>query len=291
MSATLDAERARLRTVFGPYGVWRGRPGVPAGFAEEVEQLGFGSLWLGGSPAADLAAIEEILARTERLLVATGIVNVWTADAAQVADSFHRIDAVHPGRFILGVGPGHPERVEQAARPYGPLVEYLDVLEARGVPASRLALAALGDRVLALAGERTLGAHPYFVPPAHTVRARSVLGPSPLLVPEVRVAPEADAAAARDRLRAGMAPYFALANYRNNLLRLGCLDAELDAERDEAIDLVAVHGDAAGIRAGVDAHLAAGADHVLAQVVPASEDELLPDLRRVAAALGLAPGA
>lgn len=287
MNAILEAERARLRGVFGPYGIWRGRPGVPLDFAVEVERLGFGSLWGGGSPAADLLEIERILDATERLVVATGIVNIWTADAAEVADSFHRVEEAHPGRFILGIGPGHPERVEQAARPYGPLVEYLDALESRGVPPTRLALAALGDRILALAGERTLGAHPYFVTPRHTARARAVLGPSPLLVPEVRVAVESDPATARERLRPGMAFYFPLTNYRNNLLRLGYNEEELDADRDDAIDLLAVWGDAPAIKAGLDAHLDAGADHVVAQLVPNAEDELIADLRRLASALGL----
>jgi len=264
MSAALDAARTRLRETLGPYGLWR-RGGVPIDFATEAERL----------------------AVTQRLVVATGIVNIWTAEAGEVADSYHRIEAAHPGRFILGIGPGHPERVEQAARPYGPLVDYLDALEARGVPATRLVLAALGDRILRLSAERALGAHPYFVTPAHAVRARSVLGPSPLLVPEVRVALEADPAAARARLRPGMRYYFELANYRNNLLRLGVAEEMLDPERDDAIDLLAVHGDAGQVRARVDAHLAAGADHVLLQLVPADEAGLVDELRRLGAALGL----
>jgi probable F420-dependent oxidoreductase len=287
MSAILDAERDRLRGVMGPYGIWRGRPGVPLDFAVEVERLGFGSLWVGGSPAADLVVVEAILDATDQLIVATGIVNIWSAEVEEVADSFHRIDAAHPGRFILGVGPGHPERVEQAARPYGPLVEYLDVLESRGVPQERLALAALGDRILALAGERTLGAHPYFVPPAHTARAREVLGPRPLLVPEVRTAVTADPTQARDRLRPELVPYFGLTNYRGNLLRLGYTEEELDPDLDSAIDELAVWGDGPALRSGLDAHLAAGADHVLAQLV-AEDEHLIEDLRHLAAALELA---
>jgi len=288
MSAQLEAERARLRGALGRYGIWRGRPGVPVDYAVEAERLGFGSLWAGGSPAADLVAIEELLAATERIVVATGIVNIWSADVGQLAESFQRIEERHPGRFILGIGTGHPERIEQAAKPYGPIVDYLDALEARGVPGHRLALAALGPRITALAGERTLGAHPYFVPAAHSAAARTVLGPEPLLIPEARVALESDADRARDLLRPGMAFYFALTNYRNNLVRLGYSEDELDPEHDAAIDALAIWGEGERIRTGLDAVLAAGADHVLAQLIAPEGADLVAELRRLAEALGLA---
>jgi len=290
MSAELEAERTRLRETLGPYGLWRRGPDATAEFAAEADRLGFGSIWVGGSPPADLAGVEALLAATERIVVATGIVNIWTADATAIADSWARLEERYPGRFILGVGPGHPERVEQAARPYGPLVEYLDVLETRGVPPHRIALAALGDRVLALAGERTLGAHPYFVPPLHTAHARSVLGPSPLLLPEARVTLESDAARAREVLRPGMTMYFPLQNYRRNLLRLGYAEEWLSVENDAAIDEIATWGDAAAVRAGLDAHLEAGADHVLAQLVVPEGADPLAELRRLAQALDLASG-
>ena len=290
MSVQLEAERVRLRGVLGRYGIWRGRPGVPIGYAVEAERLGFGSLWAGGSPAADLVAIEEILAATERIVVATGIVNIWSADVGQLADSFQRIEERHPGRFVLGIGPGHPERIEQAARPYGALVEYLDALESRGVPGHRLALAALGPRITALAGERTLGAHPYFAPAAHSAASRDVLGDSPLLIPEARVALESDPARARDLLRPGMEFYFALTNYRSNLVRLGLSDRQLDAERDEAIDALAIWGEPDRIRTGLDDYLAAGADHVLAQIIAPDGADLVAELGRLADALGLGEG-
>jgi len=142
MTTALEQERTRLRAALGRYGIWRGRPGVPLDAAAEADRLGFGSLWAGGSPAADLGGIEEILDATQRIIVATGIVNIWTADVGQLAESVQRIDERHPGRFVLGIGPGHPERIEQAAKPYGPLVDYLDELEQRGVPGDRIVLAA-----------------------------------------------------------------------------------------------------------------------------------------------------
>jgi len=283
----LEQERARFRAAMGRYGVWRRGQDVTPDFAAEVERLGFGSLWVGGSPAADLAATESFLAATERLVVATGIVNIWSADAHEVAASWHRIEAAHPGRFILGIGAGHPESTAQADKPYGALVAYLDALEADGVPAGRLALAALGDRVLALAGARTLGAHPYFVPPEHTARARGVLGAGPLLVPEQRVGLEADPARARELLRPGMLNYFKLRNYRANLLRIGMDAAEVDAASDAAVDHVAVWGDDAQVRAGIDAHLEAGADHVALQVIDTGERGVTSQLPRLATLLGL----
>lgn len=287
MTTALEQERTRLRAALGRYGIWRGRPGVPLDAAAEADRLGFGSLWAGGSPAADLGGIEEILDATQRIIVATGIVNIWTADVGQLAESVQRIDERHPGRFVLGIGPSHPERIEQAAKPYGPLVDYLDELEQRGVPGDRIVLAALGPRITALAGERTLGAHPYFAPPAHTASSRAVLGASPLLVPEARVALEPDPARARDLLRPGMAFYFPLTNYRRNLVRIGLTEEQLDPERDAAIDALAIWGDAGDVRAGLNAYLAAGADHVLAQLVTPDGADLAAEVRRLGDALDL----
>lgn len=288
VTTELDAERASLRTRLGRYGIWRGRPGVPLDFAVEAERLGFGSIWTGGSPDSSLAAQEALLAATERIVVATGIVNIWTADAAEVADSFLRLDAAHPGRFLLGIGAGHTERVEAARHPLGPVTEYLDVLDARGVPASRLVIAALGPRLLELSAERTLGTHPYFVTPEHARYARELFGPSPLVIPEQRVAIEADPTAARELLRPGMAFYFPLYAYRTNLLRTGIPEEILDPGVDEGIDRLGLWGSPERIRAGLDAHLDAGADHVLAQLVVPDGGDLNADLRRLAAALGLA---
>ena len=140
-------------------------------------------MWQGGSPPAELSHVSAIVDATSTLKVATGIVNVWTADAAAVARSFHRIEAAHPGRFLLGVGVGHPEATATYHSPYRTLVNYLDVLDGEGVPVDRQVLAALGPRVLRLARERTGGAHPYLVTPEHTRLAREILGAGKLLAP------------------------------------------------------------------------------------------------------------
>ena len=269
----------------GAYGIWRRSPDLDTAFAVAAEEAGYGSLWVGGSPPADLKLVEDVLDATERIVVATGIVNIWTADAREVAASYHRLEAAHPGRFLLGIGAGHPERHEQAAKPYTGLVDYLDLLDGEGVPGDRLILAALGDRVLRLSGERTLGAHPYFVPPSHSGRARSVLGPSPLLIPEQRVLLETDPAVARELLRPGMGYYFDLTNYRTNLLRLGLDEGEIDAHSDWAVDELAAWGDGSTVRARLDEHIAAGADHVVAQVIVPEGGDILDALRQLAESL------
>src|SRR5699024_446045 len=138
--------------------------------AVEIEALGYGAVWIGGSPAAELDWVEPLLAATTTLKVATGIVNIWTAGAGPVAESFHRIEAAHPGRFLLGIGVGHPDAHQQYRKPIDALTEYLDKLDEHGVPRSRRVVAALGPKVLALSASRSAGAHPYLTTPEHTAR-------------------------------------------------------------------------------------------------------------------------
>ena len=122
-----------LKPDLGRFGVWTFGTPKPEQ-AVEIEKLGYGALWIGGSPAGDLNYVEPILERTETLQVATGIVNVWTAPADEVAEAYHRIEDKYPGRFLLGIGIGHPEHTEEYRKPYDVLVEYLDALDAAKVP-------------------------------------------------------------------------------------------------------------------------------------------------------------
>jgi probable F420-dependent oxidoreductase len=149
--------------------------------ARDIEQLGYGTVWVNGSPPAELSFAEPLLESTTTLKVATGIVNIWTADAKTVAESFHRINTAHPGRFVLGIGAGHPEHTSHYRKPYDALVVYLDELDDYGVPAHQRVLAALGPRVLRLAAQRTAGAHQYNSTPEHTAQARAIIGPNALL--------------------------------------------------------------------------------------------------------------
>ena len=272
----------------GRYGFWRRQAGFTPELAREVEALGFGAIWIGGSPPADLTEVEGLLAATDRIAIATGIVNMWASPAAEVAESYHRIATRYPGRFLLGVGIGHPEAVGQYRKPYATIVEYLDELDAGGVPVDGRALAALGPKVLAVARDRTAGAHPYLTTPHHTREARGILGDGPLLAPEQKVVLDTDVERARAIGRDKVSnPYLKLTNYRNNLLREGFTQQDLDTASDALVDALAIHGDAATVAAGLTAHLDAGADHVCAQILVGDGAEYVPALTSLAGALGL----
>lgn len=283
-------EPARDHLDLGQYGIWRWWSGVTPELAVGLERLGFGTLWLGGSPSGDLAAAEQVLEATSILTVATGIVNVWNdPDPGPVAESFARVDTRHPGRFLLGVGIGHPEVSKEYARPYETLVRYVDGLLAGGVPKESLVLAALGPRVLRLAAERTAGAHPYLVPPEYTGQARELIGAGPLLAPEQKVVLETDPEKARAIGRPRVQfPYLGAVNYRSNLRRLGWSEQDMnDGGSDALIDALVAHGSDDQVAERVNAHLDAGADHVCVQILTGSDDNLLEDYTHLARALGL----
>lgn len=279
-------ESLSLKPDLGRYGVWT-FGAVPPEQAVEIEKLGYGALWVGGSPSADLAFAEPILERTQTLQLATGIVNIWTADANAVAESFHRIEAAYPGRFLLGIGVGHPEHTGEYRKPYEALVEYLDVLDSAKVPTSRLVIAALGDKVLKLSAQRSAGAHPYLTTPEHTAHAREVLGESVFLAPEHKVVLSTDAAAARAIGRETVDFYLNLSNYLNNWRRLGFTEDDIAKPgSDKLIDAVVAHGTAEAIAARLQQHVANGADHVTIQVL-GGPDKLIPTLTELAGPLGL----
>lgn len=269
----------------GRYGVWRSSRTTTPEIAAGLERLGFGALWLGGA-SGDLELPEQLLDATDRLTIATGIVNIWRSTPDQLAASFHRLEGRHPGRLLLGIGVGHPESAEHYRSPYSATVDTIDALESLGVPLDRVALAALGPRMLRLAAERTAGAHPYLTTPAHTRSARETMGRGSLLAPEQKVMLTTDAAAARYVGHKVVGPYLELTNYRANLRRMGFADASLaHGGTDDVIDALVAHGEAAEIVARLDTHLEAGADHVAIQVLPGRDDPL-PTLSAIAAAVG-----
>ena len=275
-----------LKPGLGRYGVWIFGAPEPE-LAVEIEKLGYGAVWIGGSPAGDLNYVEPILERTNTLQVATGIVNVWTAPAKQVADAYKRIEDAYPGRFLLGIGIGHPEHTEEYRKPYDVLVEYLDVLDAECVPTSRRVIAALGPKVLKLAAQRSAGAHPYLTTPEHTAQAREVIGNSVYLAPEHKVVLTTDTDEARAIGRKTVDFYLNLSNYLNSWKRLGFTDADVAKPgSDKLIDAVVAYGTADDIAKRLGEHLSAGADHVAIQVLGGS-DKLLPTLTELAGPLGL----
>ncbi|BDB40637.1 MULTISPECIES: LLM class F420-dependent oxidoreductase [Mycobacterium] len=265
---------------FGSFG-----RGVTPQQAREIEALGYGAVWVGGSPPAELDWVEPILEATNTLQVATGIVNIWTAAAAPVAESFHRIDKAYPGRFLLGIGVGHPEAHTEYRKPYDALVEYLDQLDEFGVPKNRRVVAALGPQVLKLSARRSAGAHPYLTTPEHTARARELIGPQAFLAPEHKVVLTTDPEQARAVGRKALGIYLNLANYLNNWKRLGFTDDDVAKPgSDRLVDAVVAYGTTDAVAARLREHLDAGADHVPVQVLARDP---VPVLAELATALGL----
>jgi probable F420-dependent oxidoreductase len=274
----------------GRYGVWLASRSVSRNVARQIESLGYGAVWVGGSPDADLSWVEPALAETSTLQLATGIVNIWAAPAGQLAESFHRIESAYPGRFLLGIGVGHPEHTDVYQKPYEALVEYLDELDGASVPTSRRLLAALGPKMLALAAERSAGAHPYLTTPEHTAQARELVGNTVFLAPEHKVVLTENADEAREIGRRTVEFYLDLSNYLNNWRRLGFTDTDVRKPgSDKLIDAMVAHGTAEQVAAHLNEHLAAGADHVAIQVLGGPDGKLLGALEALAEPLGLTP--
>lgn len=255
----------------GELGIWRRSTEIDEALAVEVERLGYGTIWLGGSPAADLIEAERLLDATESVVLATGIVNIWMSDAAELAESYHRIVARHPGRLLLGIGSGHRERQHERARPLEAMSSYLDVLDAAGVPQEDRLLSALGPRMLELASTRSGGTHPYLTLPTQTAEARETLGDGVLVAPEQTVVLATDPVFARKAAREFLTPYLRLSNYSNTMKRGGFSDDDVQGSgSDDLVDRIVIHGDATTLLEGLRAHLDAGADHVCVQAVPST---------------------
>jgi probable F420-dependent oxidoreductase len=257
--------------------------------AVAADRLGYGTVWFGTGRASvgDLAFVEDVLASTERITVATAIVNMWADEPEALADSYHRLAGRYGKRLLLGIGVGHPESVTAYRSPYAKIVDYLDRLDAAGVPVEARILAALGDRVLELAKNRTAGAHPYLVPAGHTRHARALLGPGKLLAPEQKVVVDDDPAAARAIGRPFVRePYLGLSNYVNNLRRHGYTEADVTGGgSDRLIDDLVLHGTPETVAKRLRSHVDAGADHVAVQVLGPAPDVEAEDHRRLAEVL------
>lgn len=284
-------------------GVWSGQVGrMPATQAREavaaIEELGFRTIWFPeGAGKEAMAQSTILLAASRQIVVAPGIANIWARDAMAMINGARTIVDAFPGRFLLGVGVSHAPSVARRGhdyrRPYSTMVGYLDEMDAAPYqgpePPSppEVVLAALGPKMLRLAAERTIGAHPYFVPVEHTPFARSTLGPDPLLAPEQAVVVATDPAEARAIARIHTRHYLALDNYRNNLLRMGWSEGDVAGDGSDAlVDAVVAWGDVAAIQARVAAHFEAGADHVSVQVLNGPADVFpIDELRQLSGAL------
>jgi len=268
-------------------------------YARQIEELGFRAVWFPEAVGREpFASSSLILSATENLIMSTGIASLHARTAMTMQAGWKTVTEAFPDRFLLGIGVSHQMSVEgfhgaSYGKPYSNMVNYLDAMD-RGLffaaqpttPPVRC-LAALGPKMLKLAAERTLGAHPYFVPVEHTPIARAAMGPDALLAPEQAVVLSTDPAEARAIARGHMGMYLTLPNYTNNLLRLGfTADDIADGGSDRLVDAIVAWGDEDAIAARVRAHHDAGADHVCVQVVPA-EGTAAPvdEWRRLAPAL------
>ena len=255
-------------------GLWVGRSLDEAEYGEAAllaQDLGFGALWLGGSPR--LPKLRPMLEATDTIVIATGIVNIWQYDPAELTDEFAVLEADFPGRLLLGIGIGHPEATQEYEKPLTKTRHFLDGIAGSAHPVRRdqMVLAALGPKMLDLSFERTLGTHPYFTPPAHTRFARERLGSGALVAPEQAVVidtGEADAAYEKARTYADM--YLKLTNYTSNLKKFGYTDEAIAEGGSKAlIDELVPQGSGEQVAVAVRAHLEAGANHVCVQTVGA----------------------
>jgi len=249
-------------------------------YVQAIESLGFAALWfpesLGSKEAFAHASL--LLGGTKTLVVATGIANIWARDPVAMANGARTLVDAYPDRFLLGMGVSHAPTVKTRgttyARPLEHMRSYLDAMDAAPYVGPKVdvprVLAALGPQMLQLSAERTLGAHPYFVPVEHTTVARKELGAGPLLAVEQAAVLSEDPAAAHATARRHMKRYLELDNYVNNLRRLGWGDADLaDGGSDKLVDAIVAWGGTAAIRSRIDEHRERGADHVCLQVLRA----------------------
>jgi probable F420-dependent oxidoreductase len=236
--------------------------------AAELESLGFSAVWIPDIGGDVYTPLERLLGATATMTIATGILNIWKHDADEVAARRASWSADWQDRFLLGIGVSHAPLIgDDFAKPMDVTRAYLDALDAAGVPQSSRALAALGPKMLALARDRTAGAHPYLVTPEHTAMARETLGDGALLLVEQGVVLGTDPDIARMVARQTLANYLALPNYCNNWRRLGFTEDDLaNGGSDRLVDEVIAWGDVDTVAERIAAHKEAGADHVCVQV-------------------------
>jgi len=237
--------------------------------AAELDELGYGTLWIPGGVGGDITGdIDRLLDATQKVTIATGILNIWMHDPAEIASWWKKLPDARQERVFLGLGVSHAHLVGQAyERPLSAMTSWLDRLDAEGLPAGARCLAALGPKMQALARDRSAGIHPYLISPDHTKAAREVLGQGSVLAPEQGIVLDSDPASAREKARGALSHYLQYPNYRNSWLRLGFSVEEIDAMSDRLVDSLFAWGDEAAIAARLDQHWAAGADHVCVQAI------------------------
>lgn len=279
----------------GRIGIWSlelrfGDRAEAADAAAELDELGFGALWVPGGVGGDITGdLDHLLSATSRTTIATGIINIWKHEPDEIAGWWKGLPADRQQRVLLGLGVSHSNLIGEAYRkPLDVMRDYLARLAEAGMPADALCLAALGPKMLELAGDRTAGAHPYLVTPEHSARARELLGAGKLLVPEQGVVLESDPVRARELARGALTHYLQHVNYVNSWRRLGFSEEEITQVSDRLVDALFAWGSVEKIAERVNAHISAGADHVCLQVITGAGVDIgaaRPAWRELAAAL------
>jgi len=280
-------------------GVWAaslryGDAAASAAAVAELESLGYRAAWIPDVGGDVFGAVENLLQGSKTMTIATGILNLWMHTPEETAAEHARLTGVHGPRFMVGIGVSHAPLIDHAEAgryrtPLAKTAEFLDGLDAAPIPlaAEDRMLAALGPKMLQLAGERTAGTHPYLVTPEHTAQARAALGPIATIAAEQAVILDTNPETARSVARLNLAPYLGLPNYTNNWKRIGFTDDDLaDGGSDRLVDAFVAWGDDTAIRERVQAHRDAGADHVCIQVLTTDRiDHALHQWRALAPAL------
>jgi probable F420-dependent oxidoreductase len=265
------AEQGIAKSALGQIGIWSSslRRSPDAAAAQALEKLGYKTVWIpGGADDGVLATADSLLGATSTLNIASGILNIWKHEPADVAAWWRGLKPAQGSRFLLGLGVSHSRLIGEAyGKPLSKMRAFLDGLDQAEMPPSHVCLAALGPKMLQLAEARTAGAHPYLVTPRHTAFARETMGPDALLAPEQGVVLETDPQKARELARGSVKFYSGLPNYANNWRRDGYTDTDIETLSDRLIDGLIAWGDVNAIGARVQEHLQAGADHVCLQVI------------------------
>jgi probable F420-dependent oxidoreductase len=265
-----------------------------AQFARKVEKLGYSALWIPEAVGREpFAHAGYLAANTERLIIATGIANIWARDPMTMMAGARTLAELSGGRFLMGIGVSHEPLVRvrghEFVKPYSYMRDYVPKMKSALYMAVKpkeeppIVIAALHPKMLAFAAAETHGTHTYFVPPEHTAKARAILGPKPWICAAQAVILETDPAVAREAARDYMKTYTRLPNYANMLKALGFTDADFaDGGSDRLVDAVVAWGSEDRIRERIAAHHRVGATHVC--ILPLRTDKKpLPDERAMEA--------
>ena len=283
-----------MATKLGKLGVWAFIDNMSATeavqFARQLERWGYSALWIPEAVGRDpFSIISFMAASTEKLIFATGIANIYARDPMAMNAIHKTISELAPGRFVLGLGVSHAPLVtgirgHEYRKPVSTMRAYLEAMKnafymaATAEEQAPILLGALRENMLRLSIESANGAHPYFVPPAHTAWARDILGPNAWLCPEQMLLLETDAVRARAVARSHIATYITLDNYKKNLKQFGFDETDFEnGGSDKLVDAIFAWGDEQALRDRIQAHWHAGANHVCIQTFK-DEVERGPDL-------------